>query len=146
MLDTLTYPVPTTIVKHTAAVRPVNGHGRRAFKHLSKSQRAALAVAVMRGEASLQPTLDVVSRALGVSRTYVETAARLSSAQLRDVRQGKVTLAGLKPATAPEPVKAEMTVEDVAGWWWTASEADRAAVIGKVGVTSTWDALAKHLV
>jgi hypothetical protein len=143
MLDQLTYQVPTETVKHTA-VRPVNGHGRRAFKHLSKSQRAALAVAVIRGEASLQPTLAVVSRALDVSITYVETAAKLSPEELRQVRQGKVTLAGLKPPV-PEPVKAEITVEDVAGWWWTASDADRAAVVGKVGVTSTWDALEKHL-
>jgi hypothetical protein len=145
MLDSLTYSTPTTNVKYTTAVPPVNGHGRRAFKHRSKSQRAALAVAVMRGEAGLQPTLAVVSRALDVSITYIETASKLTPEELRQVRQGKVTLAGLKPP-APELVKAEITVEDVAGWWWTASDADRAAVVGKVGVTSTWDALEKHLV
>jgi hypothetical protein len=131
MLDQLTYQPFSTIVKHTTAVRPVNGHGRRAFKHLSKSQRAALAVAVVRGEASLQPTLDVVSRALDVSRTYVETAAKLSSEQLRQLRQGKVTLADLKPV-APGPVKPAITPDDIAGWWWSASEADRAAVVGTI--------------
>jgi hypothetical protein len=146
MLDMLPYQVPTSIVKQSKAP-VINGPGHRGFKRLTKSQRAAFAVAVLRGEVGLQPTLGITSRALGVSITYIEAASKLSPEQLRRVRQGKVALADLKPAAAaPTPVKAEMTVADVAGWWWTASDADRAAVVGKVGVTSTWDALVKHLV
>jgi hypothetical protein len=145
MLDATTYRSSSAIVKQPA-VPLINGPGRRALKHLTKSQRAALAVAVTRGEVGLQPTLGVVSRALGVPRTYIETAAKLSPDQLRQVRQGWCTLANLKPATPPTPIKTAMTPDDVAAWWWTASEADRAAVVGKVGVVSTWDALAKNLV
>lgn len=143
MLDTLTYSAPPTVVK--VPVRPVNGHGRRAFKHLSKSQRAALAVAVMHGEASLQPTLAVMSRALDVSITYIETASKLTPEELRQVRQGKVTLAGLKPP-APAPVKSKTTLEDVAAWWRSASETDRAAVVSEIGIAPLWDKIAETLV
>jgi hypothetical protein len=57
---------PSTGVKQPAG-SPINGQGRPAFKKLTKSQKAALAVAVIRGEASLRPTLEVVSKALNVS-------------------------------------------------------------------------------
>jgi hypothetical protein len=143
MLDTLTYSVPPTVVK--VPVRPVNGHGRRAFKHLSKSQRAALAVAVIRGEAALQPTLRVVSGALNVSITYIGAALKLTPDQLRQLRWGYLTLADFKPAAAPEPVKAEMTVEEVADWWGSASETDRAAVVSQIGIAPLWDKIAETL-
>ena len=97
------------------------------------------------GRPACSPTLSVVSRALDVSVTYVEAASKLSATELRQLRQGKLTLADFKPV-APASVKAKMTVDDVVDWWGTASESDRVAVVGKNGVTSTWDALAKHLV
>jgi hypothetical protein len=144
MLDTLTsYQVPAK----QSTVPVINGQGHRAFKHLTKSQRAALAIAVIRGEAGLQATRSVVSRVLDVSIPYITAASKLSPEQLREVRQGKMTLADFKPAAAaPAPVKAEMTAEGVATWWWEASEAERAAVVGTIGVAPVWDALAKNLV
>ena len=51
MLNTSTYSVPVTSVKQLPSP-PINGQGHPAFERLSKSQRAALAVAVIRGEAS----------------------------------------------------------------------------------------------
>jgi hypothetical protein len=140
-MDTLTYPLPATSVKVPAA--PINGQGRRAFKHLTKSQRAALGIAVMRGEASLLPTLQVVARALEVSATYIEQAARLSPEQLRQVRRGELTLADVKPA--PETRKPPTTLADVVAWWLIASEAEHAAVVGSVGVASPWRAIEAHL-
>jgi hypothetical protein len=145
MLDTLTYQVPTPIVKQST-VPVINGQGRRSLKYLTKSQRAAFAVAVLRGEVGLQPTLHVVSRALDVSITYIETASKFSPAELREVRQGRLTLGDLKPAATPEPRKPAVTPDDIATWWWSASEADRAAVVGKVGVAPVWDALERNLV
>ena len=146
MLDVSTYQAPSAIVKQpTTPV--INGPGHRALKRLTKSQRAAYAVAVLRGEVGLQPTLNVVAAAVGVSITYIGYALKLSSGELRLVRLGKLTLADLKPAAAaPEPAKAELTVEDIADWWWSAPDVDRAAVIGRVGVAPVWDALAKNLV
>ena len=146
MLDTLTYQPSSAIVKQAISPRLVNGRGQPNFRKLSKSQRAVLAVAVIRGEAALQPTLRVVSGALNVSITYIEAALKLTPEQLRQVRWGYLKLADFKPAVAPEPVKAEMTIDDVASWWTSASETERAAVVGKIGVTSAWDALAKNLV
>ena len=75
--------------------------------------------------------------------TYIETASRLSPEQLRQVRRGELTLAELKPV--PETPKPPTTVGDVVAWWLTASEAEHAAVVGSVGVTSAWDAIAPHL-
>jgi hypothetical protein len=144
MLDTLNYQTPSTIVKQPS-VPVINGQGRRSLKYLTKSQRAAFAVAVLRGEAGLQPTLHVVSRALDVSITYIETASKLTPAELRQVRHGNATLGDLKPTATPEPRKPAVTPDDIATWWWSASEADRAAVVGKVGVAPVWDALATHL-
>ena len=81
-----------------AAAPPINGQGRPAFERLSKSQRAALAVAVLRGEATLRPTLQVVARALQVSTTYIEMALKLPPEQLRQLRRGELTLAETKSA------------------------------------------------
>jgi hypothetical protein len=128
-----TYQASFTDVKQSAAP-PINGQGRPAFERLTKSQRVALAVAVMRGEANLRPTLKVVARALEVSATYIEQAARLSPEQLRQVRRGELTLAELKPA--PDAPKPATTLADVVAWWLTASEAEHAAVVGSVGVRS----------
>jgi hypothetical protein len=90
--------------------------------------------------------LHVVSRALDVSITYIETASKLTPEELRQVRQGKATLGDLKPTATPEPRKPAVTPDDIATWWWSASEAEHAALIGRVGVVSTWDALEKNLV
>jgi hypothetical protein len=141
MLHDPTYKPSTTIVK--VPVLPVNGQGRPALKRLTKSQRAALAVAVIRGEAGLKPTLPVVSRALDVSVTYIEMAARLSPEQLRQLRRGEIALAELKPT--PKTGKPLTTLADVVAWWLTASEAEHAAVVGGVGVASAWDAIEPHL-
>jgi hypothetical protein len=138
----LSYRLPFASVKPLPA-SPVNGQGRPAVERLSKSQRAALGVAVMRGEASLRPTLKVVARALGVSATYIEAAARLSDEQLRQLRRGELTLADLKPA--PEAPKPPTTFSDVVAWLLTCSQAERAAVVGSVGVATTWDAIESHL-
>lgn len=86
--------LPFTSVKPPAP--PVNGSGQPAFKNLTKSQRAALAVAVIRGEAGLRPTLQVVAKALGVSVTYVEAAQKLPPEQLRQLRRGELTISELK--------------------------------------------------
>jgi hypothetical protein len=141
MLHDPTYNPSTTIVK--VPVLPVNGQGRPALTRLTKSQKAALAVAVIRGEASLKPTLDLVARALGVSTTYVETAAKLSPDQLRQLRRGELTLADVKPV--PETPKPPTTLAEVVAWWLTASEAEHAAVVGSVGVASPWRAIESHL-
>ena len=143
MLDMTTYKLPVA----TKATAPaVNGQGRPAFANLTKSQKAALGVAVIRGEASLRPTLGVVAAALDVSVTYIEYALKLSPEQLRLVRQGRLTLADTKPAATPKPRKPAVTLDDIATWWCSASEAEHAALIGRVGVVSTWDALEKNLV
>jgi hypothetical protein len=138
----MTYPLPVAGVKQPAA-SPINGQGRPAFERLTKSQRAALGVAVMRGEASLRPTLKVVARALGVSTTYIEQAARLSPEQLRQVRRGELTISETKPA--PDAPKPATTLADVVAWWLAASETERAALVGSVGVVSPWHAIEANL-
>jgi hypothetical protein len=144
MLDATTYAVPALKVKPSAPPPPpINGQGRPAFERLTQSQKAALGVAVIRGEAGLKPTLKVVARALGVSVTYIEAAARLSPELLRQVRRGELTLAELKPA--PETPKSATSLADVVAWWLTASEAEHAAVVGSVGVASPWRAIEAHL-
>jgi hypothetical protein len=142
MLDTLTYSPPSANVKQRAAPT-INGRGRRAFKHFTKSQRAALAVAVIRGEAGLRPTLGVISRALGVSVPYIEAALKLPPEQLRRLRRGELTVSETK--SAPEAPKPPTTLADVTAWWLTASETEHAAVVGSVGVASAWDAIEAHL-
>jgi predicted aconitase len=82
----------------------INGPGQRALKHLTKSQRAALAVAVIRGEANLRPTLGVVSKALEVSIPYIEAALKLSPEQLRQ-------LCGAASSPFPKRVGAGFTSE-----------------------------------
>ena len=140
-MDALTYPLPTISVKPPAP--PINGPGRPAFKRLTKSQLAALAVAVLRGEKTLRPTVWLVSKALGVSTPYIETAMKLSPEQLRQMDRGELTIPQVKPA--PEAPKAPTTMADVVAWWLAASEAEHAAVIGSVGVATPWDAIAAHL-
>jgi hypothetical protein len=143
MMDAMTaYKPPAASVKQMAAP-PINGQGRPAFKRLTKSQLAALGVAVMRGEASLRPTLKVVARALGVSTTYIEAAAKLPPEQLRQLSRGELTLADVAPA--PEISKPPTTLADVVAWWLTASEAEHAAVVGSVGVATPWRAIEAHL-
>ena len=140
MLDALTYKSPIPIVKPLAP--PVNGQGKPAIERLTKSQRAALGVAVMRGEARLRPTLKVVSGALGVSTTYLEAAMKLPPQELRQLERGELTLAEVKSAPAPKP---PTTMADVVSWWLTASEAEHAAVVGSVGVVSPWHAIEANL-
>jgi hypothetical protein len=148
MLDVSTaYMSPIPDVKPLPAplkppAPPINGQGRPAFERLTKSQRAALGVAVMRGEASLLPTLKVVAGALGVSVTYLEAAMKLAPQELRQLECGELTLAEEKSAEAP---KSPTSLTDVVAWWLTASEAERAAVVGIVGIGSAWDAIEAHL-
>ena len=143
MLDVTTYRPPCTTVNKQSTAPLINGPGRRAFKHLTKSQRAALAVAVIRGEAGLRPTLGVVSKALEVSVPYIEVAMKLSPEQLRQLRRGELTVS--KTKSAPDAPKPPTTMADVVAWWLTASETEHAAVVGSVGVTSAWDAIESHL-
>jgi hypothetical protein len=133
MLDSATYQVPSTDVKQPA----INGQGRPAFRRLSKSQRAALGVAVLNGEAMLRPTLEVVSRALGVSRTYVEMASKLSSEELRQVRQGRRTLSDLKPVA--ESHTPTMTPDEAVMSWRAWTPEQRAAFGRSVGISEVWD-------
>jgi hypothetical protein len=84
-----------------------------------------------------------VARALGVSVTYIEMAARLAPHQLRQVRRGELTLAELTPA--PDSHKAPITLDDVIAWWMSASDADHAAVVSRVGVVSPWHAIEANL-
>jgi hypothetical protein len=142
MLDATTYRLPSTTVKQPPAPL-INGPGRQAFKHLTKSQRAALAVAVIRGDAGLLPTLGVVSKALGVSIPYIEAAARLSPEQLRQLRRGELTISETK--SAPETLKPQTTLADVMTWWRTADAAEHAAVVGSVGVVTPWHAIEANL-
>jgi hypothetical protein len=127
-MDTMTYPLPVAGVKQPAA-SPINGQGRPAFERLTKS--------------SLRPTLKVVARALGVSTTYIEQAARLSPEQLRQVRRGELTISETKPA--PDAPKPATTLADVVAWWLAASETERAALVGSVGVVSPWHAIEANL-
>jgi hypothetical protein len=137
-----TYQPPAINVKQSAAP-PINGRGRPAFKNLTKSQRAALAVAVIRGEAGLLPTLGVVSKALEVSVPYIEAAGKLPPEQLRQLRRGELTISETK--SVPDAPKPPTTLADVVAWWLTASEAEHAAVVGRVGVVSPWRAIEAHL-
>jgi hypothetical protein len=142
MLDGTTYRLPSATVKQPAGPL-INGPGQRALKHLTKSQRAALAVAVIRGEANLRPTLGVVSKALEVSIPYIEAAMKLPPERLRQLRRGGLTVSETK--SAPEAPKPPTTMADVVAWWLTASPAEHAAVVGAVGVATPWDAIAAHL-
>ena len=137
MLNVSPYQASTTSVKQLAA--PVV-RDRRAFRHLTKSQRAAVAVAILRGEVKLQPTLQAVARVLDVSATYVGMAGKLSPEQLYRVRKGWLAIPRIRPKA-----KREVSPDDVAAWWESASDAERAAVIDRIGVTPVWDALAKNL-
>ena len=84
-MDVLTSYRPFSAAVKPLPAPPVNGRGRPAIERLTKSQRAALGVAVLRGEACLRPTLKVVARALGVSATYIETAWDVDGASGKSV-------------------------------------------------------------
>ena len=135
MLDQLTYQPSSTIVKHTATVRPVNGHGRRAFKHLSKSQRAALAVAVMHAS---QPAAHFgchvarSGRLDHLHRDRHETTPVAPGTPGRDRRL-------LKPP-APEPVKSKTTSKT----WRPGERARRTDREDAAQITSPlWDKIAE---
>jgi hypothetical protein len=143
MLEALTYKSPISDVKQSTGAL-VNGPGQPAFRRWSKSRRAAFAVAVLRGEVELRPTLHVVAKALDVSVTYVKAERNLSPEQLNQVRKGWVTLTDLKPNLSRKDRPIDF--DAVIAWWKAASDSERAAVVARVGVTSTWDALASNLV
>jgi hypothetical protein len=114
----------------------------RIYKRLSKSEKAALAVDLMRGHATLRPTLAVISKALGISVTYIEAAAHLSPDQLRQVRDGALTISEvLSTSVNAEPI----TPNDIVAWFRDASDGERAAVVAEVGVMPVWDAIAMNL-
>jgi hypothetical protein len=136
MLDVLQYTFPTKTVKPLPAV--IDGG---TYRSLTKSQKAALGVEIMRGRASLRPTYEVVARALGVSVSYVSVAARLTPDQLHRVHAGTLTISELI-STTPAPV---ITTNDIVDWFKDASEGERAAVVAEVGVAPVWDAIAANL-
>jgi uncharacterized protein (UPF0262 family) len=76
--------------------RPLSSDGtqvdRLSYRRMTKSQRAALAVNVIRGILTLRPTMRVVAAAMKVCPDYVARAKALSPPELQALRLGQRTL------------------------------------------------------
>jgi hypothetical protein len=99
MLDRTTSFYPLSTALSTASPTLI---GRRTYGHMSKSQKAALAVEVLQGRATLRPTIRTVGAAIGVSPAYIEAAAKLSPRELHQLRAGYRTLQELRTPDAHE--------------------------------------------
>jgi hypothetical protein len=87
----------------TPAVLPRRGvdpHSIAQKKRLSKPARAVLGAEILDGNvALLNPTRDMVAKAVGVSTGYIDAARRLSPDARQDVARGNRSLARRKVAT-----------------------------------------------
>lgn len=87
----------------TPAVLPrrhVDPHSVVQKKKLSKQARAVLGAEILDGNvALLNPTRDMVSKAVGVSTGYIDAARRLSPEARQEVARGNRSLARRKVTT-----------------------------------------------
>jgi hypothetical protein len=80
--------------------RHVDPHSVVQKKKLSKAARAVLGAEILDGNiALLNPTRDMVSKAVGVSTGYIDAARRLSPEARQEVARGNRSLARRKVAT-----------------------------------------------
>jgi hypothetical protein len=97
-------PVPTVSLASTAATprRSVDPHSL-AHKQLSKAARAVLGAEILDGNLPLMnPTIEMVARAVGVSAGYIGRAKQLSPEARREVARGNRPL--VCPKASPSPV------------------------------------------
>ena len=126
-------PSPGTFVPPVSSpsmpVLPRHGidpHSVAQKKKLSKPARAVLGAEILDGNVTLlNPTRDMVSKAVGVSTAYIDAARRLTPEARRDVVHGNRPV--VRPKAPPSPV---LSVEQ-----------RLAAIVAEIGVTAALNAL-----
>jgi hypothetical protein len=80
----------------TAAPRVLNGRGL-AHRHANKRQRAVLAAELADGHAIVQLSIGQLAELLGVSRSYVDAARKLTPEKRRAILSGWDSVCFLSP-------------------------------------------------
>src|SRR5215472_11195086 len=102
-------------------------------RSLSKTRRALLGSAVLKGEYDLKPTAKDVARMVGCSVGYLNAAAKLSPAEQQRVVAGLRPLIEPKVKSPPMPVVPPITL---------GTERLLAAIVDKLGIAGVRDLLA----
>ena len=87
----------------TAAPRVLNGRGI-SHRHPDKRRRAVLAAELADGRAIVQLSIVQLAELLGVSRTYIDTARRLTPGKRRAILSGQDSTS-FQTLLSPSPVR-----------------------------------------
>jgi|SRR5262245_2236915 len=108
-------------------------------RSLSKTRRALLGSAVLKGEYDLKPTAKDVARMVGCSVGYLNAAAKLSPAEQQRVVAGLRPLIEPKVKSSPMPVSPPVPIVPPIT---LGTERLLAAIVDKLGIAGVRDLLA----